>query len=645
MALAPRLRAMRLSARFALLASVCAVIVGATTSARAQNQSRLTFHLQPAKRVQLAVWVESDTGAQFRTVLLTSSVARYGIGNRPGALEMNSGFHWPYGRREGVLPVWGNRRIGVGHQTAFRRVIFRDRQAEGDASQAPGGMFPSYRDNPDPYFCLSFNQSTTDRDHLDAVACASTYNSDRGRYITDADLSHGYGEPYVTPAGTPTTYALSRTSLYPPRMDVTCVGVDCPNHPDALRYAADARAVMPELDAVSMATLPATMPTDLTFTVPLTWPAGTYHAYVEANSEGDYNAHYDPAAAGPCTTGLCRCPTGQASCSSLATPMSPSGLWDSWAETYGYAYRGQPSVVYRIDFTLPAAGMMDSYVTDAPIGHGSVDGRSGGGEFEMYPMADGTMSDDPTMHAGSGADRLHFFGPATAPHRMTLEVYSPHFCDEATGPGAISGFVVTPAADNKHSHEWGHLSFLAPARGVTAEVGALPILRYDVRVSTTPITDEASFLAGMPANEASADSIGLVVPTTAAPGETVDEDFGGLAPLTTYWVGIRGVDQCYAGPVAVASTSTTAIHFTTVSPCFVATAAYGTPLARDIGALRRFRDRHLATNAPGRALVSVYYDVGPSLAALVREHDALRAAARAVIAPLVSLARAVDGGR
>ena len=92
----------------------------------------------------------------------------------------------------------------------------------------------------------------------------------------------------------------------------------------------------------------------------------------------------------------------------------------------------------------------------------------------------------------------------------------------------------------------------------------------------------------------------------------------------------------------MAEYTTPAIEFTTVSPCFVATAAWGTPMASEIGALRRFRDRHLRSNAVGRGLVSVYETVGPHLASVIRQDDSLRAATRAALAPFVALARVLE---
>lgn len=93
------------------------------------------------------------------------------------------------------------------------------------------------------------------------------------------------------------------------------------------------------------------------------------------------------------------------------------------------------------------------------------------------------------------------------------------------------------------------------------------------------------------------------------------------------------------GPVAYAAFRTPAREFTTVSPCFVATAAYGSPLAAEIGVLRQVRDRYLASHALGRALIDAYYAVGPSMAGQIRAHAWLREAARALLSPVVSLSR------
>lgn len=73
--------------------------------------------------------------------------------------------------------------------------------------------------------------------------------------------------------------------------------------------------------------------------------------------------------------------------------------------------------------------------------------------------------------------------------------------------------------------------------------------------------------------------------------------------------------------------------------CFVATAAYGTPMANELGTLRLFRDRFLMTNAPGRGFVTLYYRWGRFAAAWLVDKPLVRAATRAVLAPLVWLAR------
>jgi glucose/arabinose dehydrogenase len=71
--------------------------------------------------------------------------------------------------------------------------------------------------------------------------------------------------------------------------------------------------------------------------------------------------------------------------------------------------------------------------------------------------------------------------------------------------------------------------------------------------------------------------------------------------------------------------------------CFIATAAYGTPLAGQIGALREWRDSRLLRNALGATLTDSYYRLGPPAATYIATRPAMRAAARAVIAPVTWL--------
>jgi uncharacterized repeat protein (TIGR01451 family) len=69
--------------------------------------------------------------------------------------------------------------------------------------------------------------------------------------------------------------------------------------------------------------------------------------------------------------------------------------------------------------------------------------------------------------------------------------------------------------------------------------------------------------------------------------------------------------------------------------CFIATAAYGSPLDPHLDSLRDFRDRFMMTNRPGRALVRFYYRYSPPLADFISDRDWLRSVVRALLTPIV----------
>jgi len=128
----------------------------------------------------------------------------------------------------------------------------------------------------------------------------------------------------------------------------------------------------------------------------------------------------------------------------------------------------------------------------------------------------------------------------------------------------------------------------------------------------------------------------LTLPAAADPGQLISTTVGDLAAQTHYYIAVRAInDMNEHGPLAVAEVTTTQRTFATVSPCFIATAAYGTLLAREIGVLRQFRDRHLASNALGRWLIDVYYKLGPDAARVIERHESLRVLTRELLSWIV----------
>ncbi len=75
--------------------------------------------------------------------------------------------------------------------------------------------------------------------------------------------------------------------------------------------------------------------------------------------------------------------------------------------------------------------------------------------------------------------------------------------------------------------------------------------------------------------------------------------------------------------------------------CFIATAAYGSRMAKDVKVLGRVRDKYLLTNRVGRAFVSLYYNHSPKLANYISSRPLLKGIVRAGLHPLVQAGRLI----
>ena len=69
--------------------------------------------------------------------------------------------------------------------------------------------------------------------------------------------------------------------------------------------------------------------------------------------------------------------------------------------------------------------------------------------------------------------------------------------------------------------------------------------------------------------------------------------------------------------------------------CFVATAAYGTEMAKEVRSLCAFRDNVLVKTTAGRDFVELYYKTSPPIANFIRNKPALKAIVRIGLKPLV----------
>ena len=179
----------------------------------------------------------------------------------------------------------------------------------------------------------------------------------------------------------------------------------------------------------------------------------------------------------------------------------------------------------------------------------------------------------------------------------------------------------------------------------------LTIIRYDVTGGTTYLFADALTGDSLQAPHSSRIDPSLlphtsgIASTSLAPGASIE------VPLIKYVAEIINdsdwdvvyeirVDGSESDPVAGNNIQSSGYHGVATSPgsgfmCFVATAAYGSYLEPEVVTLRRFRDRFLQTNSPGRAFVAWYYRVSPPIAAYIAQRDWARVLTRGALTPVV----------
>ena len=517
----------------------------------------------PTDKLQIVAWVETAEGQYVDTLYITQQTGSFGLGNRPGRFDFNSGPLWPYGRRITTFPVWSHR-----HGIAFPYVMFQD------------DKLPDSTDFQDPFYCDSlpvnsaggcgeyglshpFNQSSSEahfcqplQEHQggwDTGTCATMAYTDKGRFSTD----------------------LSKTTGYPPRADLARTSNDA--------ASVEMYKMMNPFDAVSQPTPVGGSATHAPWAA--TMGAGDYVMYVETSKESDMNASHN-----------------------ATTYPSPSQIAFG---NYGVPYRGQPSVVYRVPFTV-SASTTTAAATDY-YGYGDPTGKDG-----TVRPPDATITVDTP---GSGGARLQLVSDGNQLYRVRVTI-DPN--EGGQPPSAPTQLAVTDVHANDLS-----VAFVAP--GIGTGTGTAQVTGYEVRIRAFDEMTEANFAASMPVT---------AHVTPVAPGTQQAFELDALLPETDYWIGVRAYDNCHnTGAVAITHVRTATRTSGSVDACFVATAAYGSILANDVELLRHVRDSFLRTNALGELGVEAYYTFGPGFAGVIGDSELLRQTARAVLAPITARAR------
>jgi hypothetical protein len=526
---------------------------------REPGDAGCVFHADhPDFGPQIAVWVERAADAAFvDTLMVTNATAIFGIGNRPGEWDVRSGPRFPYGRRPMALPVWAHAR----GQT-YPLVVMQD----GEETHL--GQHEE-QSSPEPHFCRPMLPSEI----VDAVTCPSgMFRSDKGKLDATA------------------------RSFYPPRADLYDSGAMCPpivrdignscDDGDSAQYG-----FLDDVDAVAAATPPFGVEARRTWIIPPGLAPGAYALLVEVGKEFDAgDAH----------------------------PLANAPAAD--VPAYGQEGNlGQPTVIFRVPFTIGAANAAWAGTAPHIAGYGDATGETG----TIFPP-DGSIGSAP----GSGEGRLATTdGPGGAGRvHVSFSACEPFDC------GTFGPPLPVPVEDLPDQTA----ATTAAIRIHQVGDGDLPVLGYEARFTrvgpTGAFDDTAQGFARW-----------TVLPgfEPGPPESTSDVAITDLAPDTEYVVGVVAHGRCGDSEISYAPFHTSAIKYAQLHGCFVATAAFGSALADEVNVLRRVRDRAVAASGVARLAVDLYARAGPAAARALAETDVGRAVVRRPLAPVAAVAAAL----